>query len=86
MDCNSEDKTREIAQIYSTNTHKSKKKNRGLQLNIGAKKAKGEWFLFVHADSRLSKGWLKKVNSRPRLGRAVSLQLAVNEKMKEFLI
>ena len=30
--------------------------------------------------------WLKKVNDRPRLGRAVSLQLNVNEKMKEFLI
>ncbi len=30
--------------------------------------------------------WLKKVNARPRLGRAVSLKLNVNEKMKEFLI
>ena len=30
--------------------------------------------------------WLKKVNDKPRLGRAVSLQLNVNEKMKEFLI
>ena len=29
--------------------------------------------------------WLRKVNSRPRLGRAVSLQLSINEKMKEFL-
>ena len=30
--------------------------------------------------------WLKKVNSRPRLGRAVSLQLNINERMKGFLI
>ena len=30
--------------------------------------------------------WLKKVNSSPRLGRAVSLQLNINERMKEFLI
>ena len=30
--------------------------------------------------------WLKKVNLTPRLGRAVSLQLNINEKMKEFLI
>ena len=29
--------------------------------------------------------WLKKVNAKPRLGRAVSLQLDLNEKMKEFL-
>tara|TARA_B100000941_G_C28220895_1_gene406645 strand:+ start:88 stop:405 length:318 start_codon:yes stop_codon:yes gene_type:complete len=30
--------------------------------------------------------WMKNVKSRPRLGRAVSLQLNINEKMKEFLI
>ena len=29
--------------------------------------------------------WLTKVNSRPRLGRAVSLKLSINEKTKEFL-
>jgi len=29
--------------------------------------------------------WLKKVNARPRFGRAVCLQLNINEKMKEFL-
>ena len=63
VDCNSEDKTREIAHIYRANLYKSKKKSRGLQLNIGAKKARGEWFMFIHADSRLSKDWLKKVKS-----------------------
>ena len=63
VDCNSEDKTTDIAYIYRTNIYKSKKKNRGLQLNIGAKKAKGEWFFFLHADSRLSQGWFKKVNA-----------------------
>ena len=63
VDCNSDDKTKDIANIYKTNTHNTKKKNRGLQLNIGAKKAKGEWFIFIHADSRLSQDWLKKVKS-----------------------
>ena len=63
VDCNRKDKTRDIANIYRTNIYKSQKKSRGLQLNIGAKKAKGEWFIFLHADSRLSKGWLKKVKS-----------------------
>ena len=29
--------------------------------------------------------WLKNVNARPRLGKAVSLKLNFNEKMKEFL-
>ena len=32
------------------------------------------------------RNWLQTVNARPRLGRAVSLQLKINEKMKEFLI
>ena len=30
--------------------------------------------------------WLQNEKSRPRLGRALSLQLPLNEKMKEFLI
>ena len=30
--------------------------------------------------------WLQTVNARPRLGRAISLQLKINEKMREFLI
>ncbi len=63
VDCNSNDKTRDIANIYGTNLQKSPEKNRGLQLNIGAKKAKGEWLIFIHADSRLSQDWLKKVKS-----------------------
>ena len=32
------------------------------------------------------RNWIRTVNSRPRLGRAVSLQLSINEKMKEFLL
>ena len=63
IDCNSEDKTRDLATIYGTKVYKSKERNRGLQLNIGAKKAQGEWFVFIHADSRISKDWLKKVKS-----------------------
>ena len=63
VDCNSKDKTREIGHLYGSKIYKSKRKNRGLQLNIGAKKAKGKWFIFIHADSRLRQGWLKKVRS-----------------------
>ena len=63
VDCNSTDKTKEIANIYGAKIYKSNKKNRGLQLNIGAKMAEGEWFIFIHADSRLSKDWLEKVKS-----------------------
>ncbi len=63
VDCNSNDKTREIGNLYGSKIYKSKEKNRGLQLNIGAKKATGKWFIFIHADSRLKQGWLEKVKS-----------------------
>jgi len=37
VDCGSEDKTIEIANIYGAKVFISKESNRGLQLNIGAK-------------------------------------------------
>ena len=61
VDSNSEDKTEEIAKIYSAKIYKSKIKSRGLQLNIGAKKAKGEWLIFIHADSRLDKNFSREI-------------------------
>ena len=32
-----------------------------MQLNYGAKKAKGEWLFFIHADSRLQFNWSKEI-------------------------
>ena len=63
VDCGSEDKTIDIANIYGAKVYKSKERNRGLQLNIGAKKSKGEWLIFLHADTRLSHDWFKKTKS-----------------------
>ena len=60
IDCESRDKTIDIANIYGAKVFKSKERNRGLQLDIGAKNSKGEWFLFIHADTRLSPEWFKK--------------------------
>ena len=36
VDCGSEDKTIDVANIYGANVYRSKEKNRGLQLDIGA--------------------------------------------------
>ena len=63
VDSESDDKTKEIAHIYGAKIYVSKKRSRGYQLNIGAKKAKGEWFFFIHADSRLSKDFFKQIKS-----------------------
>ena len=63
VDCGSEDKTVEIANIYGAKVYKSGERNRGLQLNIGAKNSKGDWLIFLHADTRMTHDWFKKLNS-----------------------
>jgi len=63
VDSGSEDKTIDIANIYGAKVFVSKERNRGLQLDFGAKNSKGEWLIFLHADTRLINDWYKKINS-----------------------
>jgi len=63
VDCGSKDSTIDIANIYGAKIFKSKERNRGLQLDIGAKNSKGEWLIFLHADTRLTHDWFKKIKS-----------------------
>jgi rSAM/selenodomain-associated transferase 2 len=63
VDCGSEDKTIDVANIYGAKVYKSKEKNRGLQLDIGAKNSRGDWLIFLHADTRLTNDWFRKINS-----------------------
>ena len=63
VDCGSEDKTIEIANIYGAKVFISKERNRGFQLDIGARNSKGDWLIFLHADTRLTHDWFRKTNS-----------------------
>jgi len=63
VDCGSKDKTIDVANIYGAKVYKSKERNRGLQLDLGAKNSKGEWLIFLHADTRLTKDWFIKIKS-----------------------
>ena len=63
VDSGSEDKTIDIANIYGAKVFISKERNRGLQLDIGAKNSKGDWLIFLHADTRLNYDWFRKINS-----------------------
>jgi len=62
VDSGSEDKTIDVANIYGAKVFISKEKNRGLQLDMGAKNSKGEWLIFLHADTRLTHDWFSKTN------------------------
>ena len=59
VDGGSTDLTISIAKIQGLDVIKSPKKSRGYQLKIGASNAKGDWLLFLHADSRLDSTWAK---------------------------
>ena len=63
VDCGSEDKTIDIANIYGAKICISKERNRGFQLDLGAKNAKGDWLIFLHADTRLTHDWFRKTSS-----------------------
>ena len=63
VDCGSKDRTIDVANIYGAKVFKSKEKNRGLQLDMGAKSSKGEWLIFLHADTRLTHDWFTKIRS-----------------------
>jgi len=63
VDGGSKDKTIDVANIYGAKVYKSKERNRGLQLDTGAKNSKGDWLIFLHADTRLTHDWFKKINS-----------------------
>ena len=63
VDCGSEDKTIDLANIYGAKVFKSKEKNRGLQLDMGAKNSKGDWLIFLHADTRLTHDWFREIKS-----------------------
>ena len=61
VDGGSSDSTISIAEINGLKVIKNSKPNRGHQLKTGALKAKGDWLLFLHSDSRLEKKWVSKL-------------------------
>jgi rSAM/selenodomain-associated transferase 2 len=56
VDSGSRDATREIAVAAGARVVDAPR-GRGVQLAAGAEAARGDWLLFLHADTRLSAGW-----------------------------
>ena len=63
VDGGSEDRTIDVASIYGAKVYKSKERNRGLQLDLGAKYSNGDWLIFLHADTRLTYDWFTKIKA-----------------------
>ncbi len=62
VDGGSRDRTREIVQVEPRTRLLTAPKGRASQMNAGAKEAKGEWLLFLHADTLLPDGALARLN------------------------
>ena len=93
VDCGSKDRTIDICNIYGAKLYKSKKRNRGLQLDIGAKNSKGDWLFFLHADTRLTRDWLMRIQSvlKENNNHIYNLKFKINNKkiiyrILEFLV
>ena len=90
VDGGSKDLTIPIAQIQGANVIKSLKQNRGYQLKIGASNARGDWILFLHADSRLDSTWvnslLKIINNESSKNKAWYFDFKIKKYNLEFRI
>ena len=71
VDGGSTDRTVEIVQDFTLSSKSSAltsvrlmsaRKGRALQMNAGAKEARGEWLLFLHADTVLPTGAIQRIN------------------------
>ncbi len=62
VDGGSTDKTCQQAKTWSSAQVLSAPKGRGSQMNAGAKVAKGDWLLFLHADTFLELGTVEKLS------------------------
>jgi rSAM/selenodomain-associated transferase 2 len=62
VDGGSEDETAAVARAAGAKLVKAQR-GRGTQLRAGAEAANGEWLLFLHADTRLSRNWTVAVTS-----------------------
>ena len=68
VDGGSTDATGRIADATGANLIASDRAGRAIQLRVGAGQARGDWFLFLHADTALSRDWAERVSAHIRRG------------------
>lgn len=78
VDGGSEDQTRRLAEGAGANVITAPEKGRAAQLVQGANEARGDWLLFLHADTALSRDWAERAKSHiaERKDKAAAFTLA----------
>jgi rSAM/selenodomain-associated transferase 2 len=85
VDGGSTDETRAIAEAAGTHLIEAPR-GRGSQLDVGARTARGDWLLFLHADTVLDPGWaeeaqgfIKRVQTGRRDEAAAAFRFALDD-------
>ncbi len=63
VDGGSEDQTRRLAEGSGATVLTAPEKGRAAQLRHGADQARGDWLLFLHADTALSRDWAERAKT-----------------------
>lgn len=88
VDGGSNDTTRAIAESAGADVVESAA-GRGKQLRAGAAVARGEWFMFLHADTALSRDWAERaaahMGTRPGMAAAFTLRFRSDARAARWL-
>ncbi|MEL6416010.1 MAG: TIGR04283 family arsenosugar biosynthesis glycosyltransferase, partial [Pseudomonadota bacterium] len=78
VDAESEDQTRRLAEGAGARVISAPEKGRAAQMRHGFDHARGEWLLFLHADTALSRDWAERAKSHitERRDKAAAFTLA----------
>jgi rSAM/selenodomain-associated transferase 2 len=78
VDGGSEDQTRRLAEGSGANVLTAPEQGRAAQLRHGAEAARGDWLLFLHADTALSRDWAERAKHHiaTRADKAAAFTLA----------
>ena len=61
-------------------------RGRGVQLQRGAAVARGEWLLFLHADTRLDAGWSRAIATLPQAVVGGAFRFAVDSRRRAYRV
>lgn len=84
VDGNSQDQTIETAQLFADQVIQAPRSGRGFQMHLGAQKASGAIFVFLHADTELPQNWQQVIarsfleNKNPPAAAAFKLGFSQN--------